>query len=219
MHFALKILLNEETKEPTEAAFLCRNLFEEVMIDEYQDSNFVQESLMRAVSREDMGKYNRFMVGDVKQSIYRFRLARPELFMEKYDRYKAEESDCQKIELHKNFRSRSQVLDFTNHIFYQIMKKDLGNVEYDKNAALYPGAVYPEADFMQAEVIVADSKEELLEDADLTDPIRYEAEIVSSRIRKMMRVQKVTDKQTGELRDIRYCEKNSGACDVENRIF
>lgn len=205
-HFALKILLNEETKEPTEAAFLCRNLFEEVMIDEYQDSNFVQESLMRAVSREDMGKYNRFMVGDVKQSIYRFRLARPELFMEKYDRYKAEESDCQKIELHKNFRSRSQSLDFINHIFYQIMKKDLGNVEYDKNAALYPGAVYPEADFMQAEVIVADSKEELLEDADLTDPIRYEAEIVSSRIRKMMRVQKVTDKQTGELRDIRYCD-------------
>lgn len=205
-HFALKILLNEETKEPTEAALSFRQLYEEVMIDEYQDSNLVQESLMRAVSREDMGRFNRFMVGDVKQSIYRFRLARPELFMEKYDSYTTKESDCQKIELHKNFRSRTQVLDFTNHIFYQIMRKDLGNVEYDDAQALYAGAVYPEDTSMQAEVILADSGEELLEDAGLTDPVRYEAEIVSSRIRKMMREQKVTDKQTGKLRDIRYSD-------------
>lgn len=205
-HFALKILLDEETKEPTEVAVECRKLFEEVMVDEYQDSNFVQESLLCAVSREADGVCNRFMVGDVKQSIYRFRLARPELFMEKYDSYTTEASACQKIELHQNFRSRREVLDFTNDIFYKIMQKDLGNVEYDDAAALYPGAAYPKDDTMQAELILADSEGELLEDAGLTDAIRLEAELVAARIRKLLREQKVTDKKTGELRNTKYSD-------------
>ena len=205
-HFALKILLDEETKEPTEAAIQCRKLFEEVMIDEYQDSNLVQECLMRAVSREETGEFNRFMVGDVKQSIYRFRLARPELFMEKYETYTKEASSCQKIELHKNFRSRVETLDFANGIFYQIMKKDLGNIEYNDAAALYCGAVYPESGSMQAELIVSDSQDEFAAEAGLSDPIRLEAEIVSSRIRRMMKEQQVTDKKTGKLRPIRYSD-------------
>lgn len=211
-HFALKILIDEETKHPTEIAMQCRKLYEEVMVDEYQDSNFVQESLMQAVSREDAGVYNRFMVGDVKQSIYRFRLARPELFMDKYETYSSAgekenaKTGCQKIELHQNFRSRREVLDFTNRIFYKIMKKDLGNVEYDEAAALYPGANYPESGDMRAELILADSADELWEDAQLTDPVRLEAEIAASRIRKMMREQKVTDLKTGELRDVKYSD-------------
>lgn len=205
-HFALKILLDEETKESTEVAVECRKLFEEVMVDEYQDSNFVQESLLSAVSKEAEGGHNRFMVGDVKQSIYRFRLARPELFMDKYDSYTTEESVCQKIELHQNFRSRREVLEFTNDIFYKIMQKDLGNVAYDEAAALYPGASYPENDTMQAELLLADSEGELLEDADLTDAIRLEAELVAGRIRKLIRGQKVTDKKTGELRNTKYSD-------------
>lgn len=205
-HFALKILIDEETKEPTEAALQCRKLYEEVMTDEYQDSNLVQESLMKAVSREDMGICNRFMVGDVKQSIYRFRLARPELFMEKYDRFTTEESKNQKIELHKNFRSRQEVIDLSNHIFYKIMKKDLGNVEYNEESALYPAAVYPQSTDMQAEILVADSADGLLQEAGLTDPARLEAELAAARIRQMMRTQKVTDKKTGELRDIKYSD-------------
>ncbi|MFQ7713446.1 MAG: UvrD-helicase domain-containing protein [Agathobacter rectalis] len=78
------------------------------------------------------------MVGDVKQSIYRFRMARPELFMEKYNTYTSDDSAHQRIDLHKNFRSRNEVLDFTNDIFYKIMAADLGNVQYDDDAALYP---------------------------------------------------------------------------------
>lgn len=93
------------------------------MIDEYQDSNQVQEEIMRAISMEPEGGHNLFMVGDVKQSIYRFRLARPELFMDKYASFSTEESLQQRIDLHMNFRSRAQVLDFCNDIFYKIMSR------------------------------------------------------------------------------------------------
>lgn len=211
-HFALNILIDEETKEPTEIAASLRKLYEEVMTDEYQDSNFVQESLMQAVSRKGPGEKNRFMVGDVKQSIYRFRLARPEIFMEKYDAYPAagesgrESEGCAKIELRKNFRSRPEVLDFANHIFEKLMKKDLGGVTYDQAAALYPGASYPECGGMEAELVLADSGDCLLEDAQLTDPVRLEAEAAASKIRTMMREQKVTDAKTGALRDVRYSD-------------
>ena len=81
------------------------------MIDEYQDSNLIQEAILTSVSTVSRGDYNVFMVGDVKQSIYRFRLSRPELFMEKYDTYSSDDSVCQRIDLHKNFRSRTEVLD------------------------------------------------------------------------------------------------------------
>jgi ATP-dependent helicase/nuclease subunit A len=124
------------------------------MIDEYQDSNLVQEAILTSVSRTSQGEYNMFMVGDVKQSIYRFRLSRPELFMEKFHTYSLEDSEKQRIDLHKNFRSRQEVLDFTNDIFYKIMGKELGNVTYDKDAALYPGAEYVPHSSMKAEVLL-----------------------------------------------------------------
>ena len=117
--------------------------YDEVMVDEYQDSNLVQEMITNCVSGWADGRKNIFMVGDVKQSIYRFRLARPELFMEKYEQYSLTDSTEQRIDLHKNFRSRSQVLDSANFIFRQIMGTDLGGIAYDKAAALYPGAVFP----------------------------------------------------------------------------
>ena len=110
---------------PSAAAKELSGQYEEILVDEYQDSNLVQETLIRSISRERLGQPNVFMVGDVKQSIYRFRLARPELFMEKYDTYSREESSYQMIELQQNFRSRASVLTCINDIFYQIMTKNL----------------------------------------------------------------------------------------------
>lgn len=225
-HFALQILVDEETEKVKKTAEEFRDTFEEIMIDEYQDSNEVQETLLRSISREERGENNIFMVGDVKQSIYRFRLARPELFMKKYDSYSLEESTTQRIDLHKNFRSREEVLTCTNDIFYKIMARSLGNVEYDAEAALYPGASYPAiemkktagkeetaeeqtkqsiADFIP-EILLADSNDELLEDTELTDKKTLEAKIVAEEIKHLMKTQPVTDKAAGTLRAAHYSD-------------
>lgn len=205
-HFALQILVDEETEKAKKTAEEFRDTFEEIMIDEYQDSNEVQETLLCSISREERGENNIFMVGDVKQSIYRFRLARPELFMKKYDSYSLEESTTQRIDLHKNFRSREEVLTCTNDIFYKIMARSLGNVEYDAEAALYPGASYPvSADFIP-EILLADSNDELLEDTELTDKKTLEAKIVAEEIKHLMKTQPVTDKAAGTLRAARYSD-------------
>lgn len=225
-HFALQILVDEETEKAKKTAEEFRDTFEEIMIDEYQDSNEVQETLLRSISREERGENNIFMVGDVKQSIYRFRLARPELFMKKYDSYSLKESTTQRIDLHKNFRSREEVLTCTNDIFYKIMARSLGNVEYDAEAALYPGASYPAiemkktagkeetaeeqtkqsiADFTP-EILLADSNDELLEDTEFSDKKTLEAKIVAEEIRHLMKTQPVTDKAAGELRAARYSD-------------
>ena len=205
-HFALQILVDEETEKAKKTAEEFRDTFEEIMIDEYQDSNEVQETLLRSISRVERGEINIFLVGEVKQSIYRFRLARPELFMKKYDSYSLEESTTQRIDLHKNFRSREEVLTCTNDIFYKIMARSLGNVEYDAEAALYPGASYPvSADFIP-EILLADSNDELLEDTELTDKKTLEAKIVAEEIKHLMKTQPVTDKAAGELRAARYSD-------------
>lgn len=205
-HFALQILVDEETEKAKKTAEEFRDTFEEIMIDEYQDSNEVQETLLRSISREERGENNIFMVGDVKQSIYRFRLARPELFMKKYDSYSLEESTTQRIDLHKNFRSREEVLTCTNDIFYKIMVRSLGNVEYDAEAALYPGASYPVSADFTPEILLADSNDELLEDTELSDKKTLEAKIVAEEIRHLMKTQPVTDKATGTLRAARYSD-------------
>lgn len=205
-HFALRILVDEQTLEPTETAREFSKHFEEIMIDEYQDSNQVQEDILRAISRERQGVGNMFMVGDVKQSIYRFRMARPELFMEKYNTYTSDDSEHQRIDLHKNFRSRNEVLDFTNDIFYKIMAADLGNVQYDDDAALYPGASYPEKT-MRPELLLVDYKDEelseIIEDED-GDKVQIEALLIANRIRSLMESGMVTDKKTGQLRAVQY---------------
>lgn len=208
-HFALEILVDKETKQVRKTAEEFQDTFEEIMIDEYQDSNHVQETILRAISKEERGEHNIFMVGDVKQSIYRFRLARPELFMEKYDTYTLEDSVRQRIDLHKNFRSREEVLSFTNDIFFQIMARNLGNVEYDSDAALYPGAAYPQDSherMFAPEVLIADSSDELLEDSVYKDKKLLEAKMAADRIGRLMSEQMVTDKRTGELRKVRYSD-------------
>ena len=152
-HLALEVLYEreetgdgEETvfRRPSQVADELSRQYEEILVDEYQDSNYVQEALITGISRERSGHPNVFMVGDVKQSIYRFRLARPELFMDKYETYSRERGPRQMIELQQNFRSRESVLTSVNDVFYQIMTKNLGGITYTPETALYPGAKFEE---------------------------------------------------------------------------
>ncbi|MCR4616763.1 MAG: helicase-exonuclease AddAB subunit AddA [Lachnospiraceae bacterium] len=154
-HFALDILVSEDGK-PTSAASEYREHFKEIMVDEYQDSNLVQDVILDAISSDDPLKYDRFMVGDVKQSIYGFRQARPDLFLEKYDTYKEKEG-CERIDLSMNFRSRKEVIDSVNEIFERIMHQKTGSIEYDKASRLNMGASYPEAEGLKTELILMDS--------------------------------------------------------------
>lgn len=151
-HFALKILVeNDGEILPTQAALELSEQFDEILMDEYQDSNLVQETILKSISRERLGLSNRFMVGDVKQSIYKFRLAMPELFMEKYRTYSiletlatGEVNSNQRIDLDKNFRSREGVLTCVNTIFEQIMTEPVGGIVYDTAASLKYGDQFEE---------------------------------------------------------------------------
>ena len=178
------------------------------MIDEYQDSNQVQEDIMCAISRACQGHNNMFMVGDVKQSIYRFRLARPELFMGKYETYSTSDSPNQRIDLYDNFRSRQEVVDFVNDVFFKIMAKDLGNVTYDDDAALHYHASYPDSSGNEPEIILCDMKSEdigeILEEED--DKKKIEALMVAKRIKELLANGQVTDKATGQLRPVRLSD-------------
>lgn len=200
-HLALQILLTKEDGEivPTKAAKEYRECFDEILIDEYQDSNLVQEYLLTAVSGEQDGRNNRFMVGDVKQSIYKFRLARPELFMEKYHTYTKEESNCQRIDLHKNFRSRREVLEGVNTLFQKIMGQELGGIVYDEDAALYEGASYPENTGNDTEYLIFTQEEESGESVR-----SFEARAIAAKIRTLYQSFQVTDKETGALRPVQY---------------
>lgn len=150
-HFALYILTKDNDGKPSPAAEALRERYAEIIVDEYQDSNLLQETILNAISREHVsspdfpeGNPNMFMVGDVKQSIYRFRRARPDLFMDKYEKY-LEQGPYKKIMLRKNFRSRYQVLDTANTIFEWCMHREFGRIEYDSDAALYNGNTnYPD---------------------------------------------------------------------------
>ncbi len=206
--------------EPTRTALDYREFYEEILIDEYQDSNPVQEMLLESISGESAGRFNRFMVGDVKQSIYKFRLARPEIFMEKYGEYGGTGQDGEtqgkkeRIDLHKNFRSRKEVLSGVNFLFAQMMGKKLGGVEYDGDAALYCGAEYPawEPDTEpNATELLLIRKEEQGEDTEGEDgraaprSVRQrEALAVAKRIRELTAHFKVTDRESGTLRPVAY---------------
>lgn len=208
-HFALEILVKKQedgTIVRTEAAEELAAGFAEIMIDEYQDSNYVQEMLLTSVSGISDGRYNIFMVGDVKQSIYRFRLARPELFLEKYHSYSTDDSRTQRIDLHKNFRSRAMVLSGANYIFRQIMTPELGNISYDDAAALYPGADYPEeVKDTPTELLLLEKDTPALEDMKEQESLQeIEAHAVAGRIRELVGREQVLDKKTGEYRPAAY---------------
>ena len=238
-HYALQILLKREKVEetggtgtdhaetkyrivPSDVAMEYRQYFQEILIDEYQDSNLVQEYLLSAISGEEEGRYNRFMVGDVKQSIYKFRLARPELFLEKYDTYQ-ETGDLCRIDLAKNFRSRIQVVDAVNGVFSRIMSREIGGIAYDDKAALYPGAVYPaqEDPAYGSELLLIRKPdkgereesgigEQHAEGAgvlvDYDNVRQLEALAIAARIKQLKGSLKVMEKSTGELRPVRYSD-------------
>ncbi len=193
-HYALNILVKDGV--PTKTAEVYRDYYEAVMIDEYQDSNMVQELILDSVSKKEDGVRNRFMVGDMKQSIYRFRMARPEIFMEKYKTYTAEsQNDCL-ICLKQNFRSREEVLNTTNDIFRQIMIPQVGGVTYDDEAALYLGADYKETDGCEAELCLA-----VAEGAKSDERREIEAYMIADKIRYLMANFKV-DGRPLQYRDI-----------------
>lgn len=187
-HFALDILISKENGEvkPSEVACELQEFYEEIMTDEYQDSNFVQELILTSLCRAPGNKPYLFMVGDVKQSIYQFRLARPELFMKKYNSYTVGKGPYQRIDLHKNFRSREIVLNSANYIFENIMKECLGGINYDNDAKLVPGRDYESTDLnisKKTDVILIEQKSE---DAENIEKRVLEAASIGERIRGMV---------------------------------
>ena len=200
-HFALDILT--EDGMPSKSALGYRERFEEILIDEYQDSNQVQEEIMSRICRKDKG--NVFMVGDVKQSIYRFRHAKPELFLLKYKSYGSSVGEPgKKIKLYKNFRSRKEIIDGVNYIFKQIMSSDMGELEYDDSEALLCGAQYC-AKQNSIEVNIIDKAGDCPEELEELDSIQTEARFVSKRIREMMEEGfLVHDRETGAERELTY---------------
>ena len=225
-HFALKILVkrnDDGSISDTDVAKKYKSKFQEIAIDEYQDSNYVQEYILTSVSKGN----NIFMVGDVKQSIYKFRQACPDLFLDKYSKYNLKDEGItsgQKIQLFKNFRSRSNILDVTNIIFENIMSNKLGDIDYNENEFLNLGADYknPEEsvknyagkteihviDLKEPEINVFKGDDEEEEDSSNQERIEdvvLEARYVANNIKKLLESDyMVFDKKTKEYRNITY---------------
>lgn len=200
-HYALRILLKKEGEEyvPTQVAKDYRESFDEIMVDEYQDSNYIQESILQAISGEEDGRFNRFMVGDVKQSIYSFRNACPEIFMQKFNDYSYEDDGHRRIDLSTNYRSRAQVLDSVNYVFERLMGEDLGKVEYSDEVRLNLGSNYIECgDSNKTELIVLDY------DSDTEEKKQeQEARLVAQRIMRLKKEHfQIQDED--KLRDVDY---------------
>ncbi|MFR3071935.1 MAG: UvrD-helicase domain-containing protein [Paeniclostridium sp.] len=231
-HFALQILtetdengdfvFDEEGKNiPSDIALEYREKFYEIFIDEYQDSNLVQEVLLSTIAKVE--NPNRFMVGDVKQSIYRFRQAKPEIFLEKYANYDTEEgSKNRKIMLYKNFRSRKEVVDSANYIFENIMSRNIGEIEYNENERLNLGASFKECEeenaivggateihLMQKSSKVEESSDEE-EEREEIDNIQLEARMIGKIIKDLVKpnengqVMKVYDKKLDSYRAVEF---------------
>lgn len=204
-HYALKLLVSENEKGelvPTEIAKNYQNKFEEIAIDEYQDSNYVQEYILNIISRSN----NIFMVGDVKQSIYKFRQACPELFLDKYNKYSIQGNDFgTKIKLFKNFRSKKNILDITNIIFENIMSEKLGDIDYNEEEYLNLGADYEKIEngLGISELDIIDLKEDEADDI-VEDELsniqkeEVEAKFVANKIKEIINSKvQVKDKKMG----------------------
>lgn len=237
-HYCLQILRHEEATpdhlRPSAAALEYRAQFGEVLVDEYQDTNEVQETIVRLVAKESEAEGNLFMVGDVKQSIYRFRLAEPGLFLYKYKQYTADAKETGKrIDLAKNFRSRREVIDGTNFIFKQIMTETAGEIEYDEAAQLVLGAEdYPEhegvdscievmlidrsdekaeaeAVYAEEELTDASAAGEVLPDVSELEVAQLEARLISGKIKELIGASGSTpyliyDKAAKAMRPVQY---------------
>ncbi len=192
-------LLSEKTEEgviPSAVACTLRDGYDEIYIDEYQDSNDVQELLFTLLSGESIGKPNMFMVGDMKQSIYGFRKTSPELFIRKNESYQ-EDGPCRRISLSQNFRSRPEILGFVNLVFEQIMSQEVGGIAYTDREKLYPAAPYPESVEKMVEINIVDT------DGGGTRRLEEEAFLIVQKIKDALRTN-VYDLKKGAYRKAQY---------------
>lgn len=235
-HLALSILTTENEEGcivPSETAWMLRDNFDEVLVDEYQDSNNVQEVIINMVSKKLTDTPNVFMVGDIKQSIYRFRQAEPQLFLEKYESFSREEGSKERvITLYKNFRSREEVISGVNYVFKSVMSKTVGELEYTEEEALNLGADFRAPEDEKAEVggpvelhiiekVKKTNEADTEEGEDITesetseeeeeelDNIQLEARVVAARIKELMspkdgKLFKVFDKSFDSYRPVQF---------------
>lgn len=217
-HLTLQILKNDEEGKISEASRYYQNKFKEVLVDEYQDINALQEAILLSLSHSKDTTGNYFMVGDVKQSIYGFRLADPSLFLSKYKEY-AEGNSGKRIILAENFRSRKSILSFTNYIFTQLMDIEVGNLDYDKNAEL----VYGNSDFIEDEKYATElliyekennekeneqsinEENEISNELDITTKTTGEILMVATRIKELIQEKfEIYDKEEKQMRPLEY---------------
>ncbi len=236
-HYCLEVLTERDAEGgivPSEAAMMYRERFKEILVDEYQDSNLVQEVIVNTISGKEKDGPRVFVVGDVKQSIYRFRQARPELFLSKYKNYSTE-TGCRdrKIMLYRNFRSREDIINAVNLVFGRIMSNTVGELDYTAEEALNPGAEYPapaegdqevggpaelhiidRADDAAKEVLPPEEEEydgeEALLGEDEPDAVQSEAILIARRIKELVEPPsgtpplRVYDRRLGGYRDAQY---------------
>ena len=201
-HEAIRLLV-AENGEPTELAALVSTRYREIMVDEYQDTNEVQNRIFDAISRKGE---NLFTVGDVKQSIYRFRLADPRIFLQHYNTWPplaaADEHESAKLLLSRNFRSRKEVLEATNFVFRNVLSREMGELDYGEDEMLRPGASYAESTACGAEFHLLDLPTQTGEHR--VRASEAEAAFVADYIRNMLSSKfPVQDDKTRELRPVR----------------
>lgn len=198
--YCLQILVDENSTEdnpiPSKVALELREYYAEVLIDEFQDSNSVQELILSSISKDN--PKNRFMVGDMKQSIYKFRGANPNIFINKYKEYesfKSLEGHDYKIDLSKNFRSRKCILDAVNFLFYQIMTAEVGGIEYDEKCALYYAGTFEETAELVSDSVELHIAENIKHDEEgiieELSNIELEAKVISKRINEIVNIEKL----------------------------
>ncbi|WP_436861089.1 helicase-exonuclease AddAB subunit AddA [Staphylococcus caeli] len=197
-HFALRVLM-DETGQPSEIADMYRNQFEEILVDEYQDTNRVQEKIISCIKRGSESDGNLFMVGDVKQSIYKFRQADPSLFIGKYQRFTLDGSENgMRIDLSQNFRSREEVLTTTNYLFKHMMDEAVGEIVYDDAAQLYYGAPFDDRPHdVQMNMLIEDASSDL-------NGSEQEAEYIVQQVEKIMSEHEIYDVKTEQYRKPNY---------------
>ncbi|MCD8833992.1 helicase-exonuclease AddAB subunit AddA [Staphylococcus arlettae] len=197
-HFALQILMNEDGTI-SEIAQNLSDQIDEILVDEYQDTNRVQEKILSCIKKGDAHNGNLFMVGDVKQSIYKFRQADPSLFIEKYNDFSLDGSSSGlRIDLSQNFRSRPGVLHTTNYLFDHMMDEAVGEIVYDQAARLYNGAPYDDQPMpLQLNTLVEDAQSGLT-------GTEQEAEYIVQQVQTIMNEREVYDMKTQSYRKPSY---------------
>ena len=185
------------------ASIMYKERFIEILVDEYQDSNLVQEEILNLIKKNN----NLFLVGDIKQSIYKFRNANPELFNEKYNKYSKNDKHENNIviELNENFRSRKEVVSFVNHIFRKIMSKDVGDMDYNKAAYLNFGAKYYDDKVAPCELLISHGEDKIISQND--NKLILEIAMIATKIVNLINAnEKIFDKTIGKTRNLRYSD-------------